>query len=156
VQLSSPERLVGVDIADSRYQSLIQQRAFEAGPPRPDTGDHPIEIECRVQGISGDVRYRDGQIADHILYREAAERSLVDETQLRIAVDKLDPHSQVRFVSGTGRLDAHLPTHPQVSEQRFPVTQIEPEVLPAASDGSDLPATEPGGEVQLASEVTAY
>jgi hypothetical protein len=102
------------------------------------------------------VRYRDGQIVDQILYREAAEGPLVDEAQLRIAVDKLNPHPQVRFVSGTGSLDAHLPTHPQVGEQRFPVTKIQPEVLAATPDGSDLPATEPGCEVQLTSEVAAY
>jgi hypothetical protein len=100
--------------------------------------------------------YRDGQTVDHLLYREAAECSLVDETQLRITVDKLNPHSQVRFGNGTGMLDAHLPTHPEVGEQRVPVTQIQPEVLPAASDGSNLPAAEPGCEVQLAGEVAAY
>jgi hypothetical protein len=43
-----------------------------------------------------------------------------------------------------------------MGQQRFVVTQIQPEILAAALGGADLPAGQPAGEVELAGEVAAY
>jgi hypothetical protein len=44
-------------------------------------------------------------------------------------------------------LYTHLAAHAQMSQQHLPLTEIQPEVLAAALGGSDVFATEPGGEV---------
>jgi hypothetical protein len=91
VQPGPPERLVGVDVADPGDQRLVQQSPLDLGAPGPEGGYEPGVGEVRVHRVAGDVRDLGGQLGAALGHREATERTLVDEAQLRVAVSEAEP-----------------------------------------------------------------
>ena len=123
MQLCRPQRLVGVDIADSGHDALIQKRAFEPGVPLLDACGDPDYVVLGVEGVPRDVRDDAGQHRAPGIEHQMPERALVDEAQVRAVVVELEPHALVGRRGESGRYDEHLAAHPKMDQQRVLVIE---------------------------------
>ncbi len=101
VQLGPPQRLVGVDVADTRDQGLVEQQPLDAGRTTPHPRDEQVVVELRVERVARDVGDLRGQLRASRRDRQAAEHPLVDEAKLAVA--ETEAHAQVALV-GVARL----------------------------------------------------
>ena len=130
MHLGAPEGLVGVDVADARHEGLVEQGALDGAvallhPPH-DGG----LVVGRLEGVGRDVgdRLRDA-VGPQRRQRQAAERALVDEPQLRAAVGEVEAGMAVLLERRVGRLDEHLAAHAEVDDEGVLAVEGEPEVL---------------------------
>lgn len=164
-----PECFVGVDIADTGNETLIEQCAFDFSAPQPQPLRHGFLIHMGIQRVTGDMCHRygnSGQVAalpcrvpitggHHPGNHEMTEGALIDKGHPPPVVEtKL--HPQVSVAGPVGVMDEELPTHAEVDHQRPGVVEQQPQVLAPAYRGLHLPAAELLGEVMRAGFVTAY
>lgn len=148
VQPRSPQRLVGVDVADAGDQRLVEKGPLHAGPTAPQRASEGRVVERRVEWVEGDVgdlnRHAIG--SDHV-DGEPAECALIDEAELPAVVLESEPDSEMRLVQGGRRLDEQLPTHAEVPDDGALTVDRQPEVLAASARSVDLHTDQGSGEV---------
>ena len=153
VQPRQPERLVGVDVPDAADQALVEEQPLHTGRTPTEAGHERGLVERRVERVSRDVGDLGGQVGAALRERQAAEHALVDEPQLGAVVGEPEPHPQVPFGGGGGRLHQHLAAHAEVAEQGVTGVQRQPQVLAAAAGVGEGAPGQPGDEVVGPGEV---
>jgi hypothetical protein len=108
VDLRPPQRLVGVDVADTGHQRLVEQLTLDARLPPADPAHEPVVVELGVQRVAGDVRDLGRQLGAALRHQQPAEHALVGEPQLTarepVSAER-EPHPQVPVVRGADRLE---------------------------------------------------
>ena len=80
VQLRTPQAFIGVDVADSGHELLIEDGTLDRGSSSSHPLGHRDGIEPRIERIESDVWDRTVTASWHEL--KSTEHALVDETQL--------------------------------------------------------------------------
>ena len=110
MDLGPPQRLVGVDVADSGHHLLIQQLTFELRALAPQHADDGLGVEAGVQRVTGQVRDRRRHHAAVDLHQVGeqppTDGALVGEAQHGPVVEQRgDPH----VLGARGGAQQHLP-----------------------------------------------
>ena len=134
-------------------ERLVEQRPLDLGVPPPDRRHERGVVELRVHRVAGDVGDLVGQVGTARTDRQATERPLVHEPELRVAVGEPDPYPQVGFVRRTHRTQPELARHAEVREDRRAVVERQPQVLTAPPRIDDRPAGERTNEVECARQM---
>src|SRR2546426_124400 len=125
-----PERLRLPEVADSRDESLVEQRvADRARRLRAQTREHRVEIGRGIEDVRAEVRAPRG-VATELEHRPVPEHRLV----LVAAQHEPGPAGAAR----TALLDAPAADHAQVAAQHEPALETQKEVLPTASTDSSI------------------
>jgi hypothetical protein len=141
VQLRPPQRLVGIDVADSRDQTLVEQGPFEPSSSAPKCCVESVFVEFVIEDVARNVGDLGWQLGATDRDREAAERALIDEAQLQAVVVESDPHSKMRASRNNWVEHQQLSAHSKMSEHRVTGIQRQPEVLSAAT-GAHHPSSD--------------
>ena len=154
VQLGAPQRLIGVDVADTGDETLIEQRALDSGLPLLEPGTELLCVEQSIQRVASNVGDLDGQLRPALAEQHAAEDALVDKSQLA-AIRQVEGYPQVLLRRRIGLVDQHLTAHTEVAQHRI-VIELHPEVLAATSSSGDSTSREAIGEVNRSGQVAAH
>ena len=79
VYVCSPQRLVGVDVADTRYQRLVQECAFELASAHTQGQRELFDIEAWIEHVGRDVRDVFGAVVAVRTDEHFTEGALIDE-----------------------------------------------------------------------------
>jgi hypothetical protein len=134
MQVDPPQRFIGINVADSRGDLLIQQDALDARSSGSDRADNGVLIELGVQQIASDVSHRDREapcnvVIDHGGEGQPAKGALIHKSQLPARVRECDPNTQMLLVECVSRLHQQLTTHAQVAHDRMVIIKTKPQVL---------------------------
>ena len=114
-----PERLVGVDVADSRHHRLVEELAFDLRMLAPHNINDGLAVKTWIQGVAGDVRHGFGHPAaihaNQFGQLPPAEGALIDEVQRGAVVEH---HRDPQVLGTFERTKQHLAAHPQMHHQR--------------------------------------
>ncbi|CKQ09169.1 Uncharacterised protein [Mycobacterium tuberculosis] len=164
VHLGPPQRLIGIDVADSRHHPLIQQLALEFGMLAPQHFNYSVTIEPRVKRVARQVgdrhRYHAAVHRHQVGKQPPSEGPLVSEAQHGPVVEQRGNPD----VSGTRhRPEQHLPTHAQVHHEcgvRRPMDpsriECQPQVLAAPIGSVDPRSPQPRRQIRGPGIVAAH
>jgi hypothetical protein len=136
------ERLVHVDVPESRDQMLVQQHGFDLPWPSPQGTVKPCRAESRFERFlpeSLSERF-DRSAGDN---RDPPKLPLIPESQIHAVVQlerqMLEANLRILAID-----DQESPCHPQMDDHPEIIVKIEQEILPPAVDVDDLPSQERG------------
>ena len=163
----SPERFIGIDVADAAHQRLVEEHLLDAPSSAPPRGEGARARQGWIQGVATDVRNRRGNRRSlappppreavcrrrEFLHVQVPEGALVDEIQGERSVVQCQAEARAAVQVRLRRravVDAELAGHPEVSGQRPAVAQLEPEELAAPDSGGERGVGQFCGELRRA------
>ena len=156
VDAGPPQRLVGVDIADTRHHRLIEELAFDLRVLAAQHRYDGITVESRIQGVACNVcdgpGHRAAVHADQIGQLPTAECALINEAQRGAVIERRRDPQMFGSIEWSQQ---HLTTHPQMHHQRHLGSEREPQILSAPVRPGDVRTDQPCGEVGGTGFVTA-
>ena len=154
VEARGPQRLVGVDVADSGDERLVEQERLEPTGSPPKSPSELAHREGLVKRLRTERR-EDRSPADlgHELARHRVAPVQSDLPELAdVAEADLPPVGQlqdepyVRILGRRGGYDEQLPGHLEVDRQGGPAGQLDHDELRPSPDRIDTPTRERIGE----------
>jgi len=144
MDLRTPERLVGVDVADAGHDALVEQHGLDRGLAPGEPGGEVRDGELMFERFRPEHRGEAGEIGGQ---RDEAELARVGKAQLLAAVElHANMHPAVRLMRGLIRRHVQAAGHFQVNDQQVMVEMAE-DVFGATGDGAKGLAVETRAEV---------
>jgi len=138
-----PQRLVDVDVAESRDHGLIEQQRLEQPLPAAKARAQRLEREGRIERFGSERSERIGRAVRHEPQASELARVVEDEPT---AVGKIDNHVVVGAGAFAWLREAEFAGHAQMDQQAAARVQFGHDVLGAAREPRDRAAGQSAGE----------
>lgn len=134
VDTGKPERLVGIDVADTGDRALAQELGLDPAVAGLERGPEIDRSEVLVEGLwSESVKCRQTRVVTGINHCNPTETSDIAKDEAAAVIEQ--PGGALVGIDGViGRIEAQLACHSEVNYQLTIIVELDDQVLPASTD----------------------